>query len=186
MKSRDAQVANRAEQVGQARCGQKLASNAGLVAVGLAALLLGALVYLVDRMPGHSLLMPVAGALTGGPSFGALARWLPSFVHPLAFGLFTATLLPARPGWRVGGCVLWGAVNAAFEFGQHSFVSASLAAKLLGGAGAAAAPWRQALAGYFVAGTFDSGDLVAIVLGTAVAVLVLHAASGCKGTSHAS
>jgi hypothetical protein len=186
MRSRDAQASNRTEQVGQALRGQKPAGNAGLVAVAIAALLLGALVYLVDRTPGHSLLIPVAGALSSGLSFGALARWLPSFVHPLAFGLFTATLLPARPGWRVGGCALWGAVNAAFELGQHSLVSASLAAKLLGDAGAAAAPWRQALAGYFVAGTFDNGDLVAIVLGTALAVLVLHAASGGRETFNAS
>ena len=74
----------------------------------------------------------------------------------------------------------------AFELGQHSLVSASLAAKLLGDAGAAAAPWRQALAGYFAAGTFDIGDLVAIVLGTALAVLLLHAVSAGGRTFHAS
>ena len=186
MRSHDAQASTRPAQAGRATCGRRLAGNAGLAVVGIAALLVGVLVYWLDRVPGHSLLIPVAGALTGGPSFGKLALWLPSFVHPLAFGLFTATLLPARPGWRVGGCALWGAVNVAFELGQHSLVSASLAAKLLGDAGAAAAPWRQALAGYFAAGTFDIGDLVAIVLGTALAVLLLHAVSAGRRTFHAS
>jgi hypothetical protein len=166
--------------------GRTWARNVGLAALGIGALLLGLLVYWVDRTPGHAMPIAAVDALGGGPSFGVWGLWLPSFVHPLAFGLFTAALLPTRSGWRVGACVLWGAVNAAFEFGQHALVSAALAAMLLGGAGPAAAPWRQALARYFVAGTFDGGDLVATVLGTAVAVAVLHAASRRKESFDAS
>ncbi len=56
-----------------------------------------------------------------------------------------------------------------FELGQHPAVSQTLAAALqpipgLGG-------W---LAGYFVRGTFDPGDIVAAALGSLFAAAVVH------------
>ena len=110
-----------------------------LAASGTLALALGLLVYLADRDASRSLLIPAAAALSAGPLFGELGQWLPSFVHPFAFSLFTAAARPpgSAPAYRA--CAGWWAVNVAFEAGQHPRVSAPLAEFLAGGPGNGAA-----------------------------------------------
>jgi len=115
---------------------------------------------------------PALAALTGSNLFGAFGLWLPSFVHPFSFSLFTAAVLPPASAPRHGVCVAWGAVNLAFEMGQHPRVSASLAELLQGSLGAM--PLSQPLTRYFIDGTFDPGDIVAALLGALAASAVLH------------
>ena len=79
-----------------------------LAAIGCFALSVGTLVYLTDRDPAQSVLFPTIAVLGTGPVFGTLGPWLPSFVHPFAFSLFTAASLhrpasPAYGGVRHGG-----------------------------------------------------------------------------------
>lgn len=141
-----------------------------VAAIALAALALGIGVYLVDRPPGHALLLPRWAAVAGAPSFGAIGDWLPSFVHPLAFALLTALALPAASPWRYRGCVAWGAVDVAFELGQHPALKAAWRACLdVSG---------NALLGdvvrYFLFGTFDVADLVATLAGAFAAAAVLR------------
>lgn len=145
---------------------------AGLAGIGCAAFAVGLLVYLTDRVGSRALLVPALAALTGSNLFGALGQWLPSFVHPFSFSLFTAAALPPASAPRHGACVAWGVVNVAFELGQHPQVSASLAELLQGGL--RAVPLSQALARYFTDGTFDSGDIVAALLGALAASAVLQ------------
>ena len=102
---------------------------------GATAFALGAAVYLTDR------------AAHDAAIFGVLGQWLPSFVHPLAFSLFTAAAGNYRRPYCA--CVAWWAVNVLFEFAQHPRVA-------------------------LMRGTFDAGDLVAVTLGAIVAACLLR------------
>lgn len=154
-----------------------------LAATASLALAIGLLVYITDRSASHAGLLPRIAALAGSHVFGALGQWLPSFVHPLAFSLFTVAALPPSRAPRYGACLAWGAVNVAFEIGQHPLVSARLAELLQGSSGGE--PITQALARYFVHGTFDPGDIVAALLGTLAAGAVLRATAGNAENKHA-
>lgn len=146
-------------------------------------LLLGVLVYLTDRPVASGALVPHVAALAGHPVFGAVGQWLPSFVHPFAFSLLTAAALPARGAFRYGACVAWGVVNLAFELGQHAALQRALAQALTDAFGSSA-PVRG-LADYFLRGTFDPGDAIAILLGALAAAAVLGRAGPREERSHA-
>ena len=151
--------------------------------MGCLALALGLLVYLADRDARHAVLIPAFAALAGSNLFGALGPWLPSFVHPFAFSLFTAAALPSRSAWRHGACAAWCAVNVAFEVGQHPNVSARLAEGLRANLGPSSV--SRTLADYFLRGTFDLGDIVAAVIGAIVAAGVLRLVQGDSENHHA-
>jgi len=131
-----------------------------LVAIGCAALSAGVLVYLTDRHGARP-----------GPAFGPVGQWLPSGVHALAFSLFTAAALGRGAARRRGACAAWCAINLAFEFGQHAAFKPHWAA-----AQAVAGDWpiTGSVLRYLLAGTFDVGDLLAIVLGALAAGLLLE------------
>ena len=89
-----------------------------LAALGCLALAAGTLVYLTDRDPSRAALIPAIPALAGLGLFGGPGAWLPSFVHPFAFSLFTAAIQPARRSPAYWACALWWAINVAFEIAQ--------------------------------------------------------------------
>jgi hypothetical protein len=140
--------------------------------VGSGALALGVLVYLTDRSASHAPVLLHIGLQAPHRWFGAVGGWLPSFVHALAFSLFSAALLAPLPRWEIGACGFWFAVNAAFEIGQHPRVHGPLADALRHGLGQG--PVARAFGNYFLRGTFDVGDLVAAALGAALAASILH------------
>lgn len=158
--------------------------SACLALTGTVALALGVLVYLTDRDAAHAQLVPAIAALAGSQVFSAPGQWLPSFVHPFAFSLFTAAALPPSAAPRDGVCATWCAVNVAFELGQHQQLSARLAEALQAGFGQGAL--ARSLANYFVRGTFDVGDLVAAVLGAMAAAGVLRLMHRVSKDDHAS
>ena len=142
-----------------------------LVLVGALAIAAGLIVYLTDRDPSRAALIPAAAALSTGPLVGVLGQWLPSFVHPLAFSLFTAA---ARRAWTppaYGACLAWWAVNVAFEIGQHPVVAAPVAAWLAELPQPGSIP--ALLAAYLLRGTFDPIDLLAATLGALAAAALL-------------
>jgi hypothetical protein len=97
----------------------------------------------------------------------------------LAIALLTAAVLPATSTWRYGGCAAWGAVNVAFELGQHAALKATWLA--LTERGAVPVP----VARYFIHGTFDVADLVAAVAGALAAVACLRYLDRFKENEHA-
>jgi hypothetical protein len=133
----------------------------------------GLLVYMTDRSAAGVALMPNVLALGGGPMFGALGLWLPSFVHPFVFALLGAALRAPGAAPAYGACLGWWAVNVAFEAGQHARIAPRVAEALreLGVDGA----WSRPLTGYLSRGTFDVGDLIAATLGALAAAALLHA-----------
>ena len=153
--------------------------SAVLIALGGLALAGGVLVYLTDRAASRALWipgihLPLNGSLSrslSGPLFGPVGQWLPSFVHPFAFSLFTAAALP--PGFVSArrACVAWCVVNIVFELGQLRPVGVFLAEAMRGPLGRT--PAVTQLANYFLRGTFDPGDIVAAVLGALAAAVVL-------------
>jgi hypothetical protein len=145
---------------------------ARLVALGWLALAAGALVYLTDRDPSRALLLPAVGSPFGTPLFGAIGLWLPSFVHPFAFSLFTAAIAP--PGTRPAywACALWWAVDAAFEAAQAPALRDALVPLL--DAPSVSSWGTNALGSYLRLGTFDAADLLAATAGAIAAALVLH------------
>ena len=165
--------AKAAARAGPATSASTAPRRALLALVGALALAIGLIVYLTERDPSRAALIPAAAALATGPLVGVLGQWLPSFVHPLAFSLFTAA---ARRAWTppaYGACLAWWAVNVAFEVGQHPVVAAPVAAWLaelpqLGSI-------QALLAAYFLRGTFDPIDLLAATLGALAAAAMLRA-----------
>jgi len=154
-----------------------------LAALGWLALAVGTLVYLTDRSASRAVLIPAFGAFAGINVFGAIGQWLPSFVHPLAFALFTAAALPQRSSPAYGACVAWCAVNIAFEVGQHPHLNAHLPEAIRGVFGQT--PLTRFVANYFLRGTFDVGDIVAAILGALAAAVVLRLMHCSLETSHA-
>jgi hypothetical protein len=143
-----------------------------LVATGLVALAVGLLVYLTDRDASRAVLIPAVAALSGRNLFGAVGQWVPSFVHPFAFSLFTAATYPSRSSAGYLACIAWWAVNVAFEVAQYPGIDRSVAeaAELVFGPS-----WVQSLlSGYVLSGTFDVGDLIAATAGAVTAASVVH------------
>ena len=145
---------------------------AALAAIGAFAFVVGALVYAADRDPAHATLFSNSFALDSGPIFGVLGPWLPSFVHPFAFSLFTAAARQRCATPAYGACAAWWAVNIAFEAGQHAHISGRLAETLQFVFGHT---WlTRALSNYFLRGSFDVADIVAATAGALVAAVVLY------------
>ena len=142
--------------------------------LGCSFLVLGCLVYLVDRsIPTMlGLLMPdgLMHDLPRGLSFGTLNLHLPTFLHPTALILITASLVPPRRRNDLLICLSWLVINSLFEIGQHAALRASLN---ICGALEGHPLTAHLLGGYF-RGTFDPLDLVSIFAGSVLAYILLQ------------
>jgi hypothetical protein len=145
---------------------------ARLTAIGVAALAMGLVVYATDRAATGSAPFPAIAIAGGLVVFGLLGQWLPSFVHPFAFSLFTAAARSPAAAPAYGACAAWWAVDVAFEVGQHPHISTALAKSLQHVLGPTV-PVRW-LSNYFVRGTFDTGDLVAATAGALAAAGIIY------------
>ncbi len=154
--------------------------------MALLALAIGAWVYLVARPPGTTMLLPphwhLGGHLQGlaGALPWAASGWLPSLLHPWAFGLMSAACLP-RGRSQPAACLAWGAVNVVFELGQHPALAAPLAQALHH----LAWPGADALSRYFLQGSFDTADLLAVAAGTLAACSCVAIVSRARERPHA-
>jgi len=145
--------------------------GAVLAVAGLVAMALGLLVYLTDRDPSHSTLIPAIAVLAGSNLCGVFGQWMPSFVHPFAFSLFAAATYPSRTSAGYLACVAWWAVNIAFEVAQYPGINRAVAEATEGVFGQS---WpARLLSNYVLRGTFDVGDLVAATAGAMAAASVL-------------
>jgi len=148
--------------------------NTRQILIGIAILLLGSLVYLVDRPPDQTYFVyssPVNISLYNViPNlFGLIGNSLPTFIHIFSFILITAGLICYRKKGYLIICTSWFLVDCAFEFGQKYN---SLALRIIPD-WFAGIPFLENTKNYFLYGTFDSIDLAAITIGTVVAYFVL-------------
>jgi hypothetical protein len=144
------------------------------ILVGIAALLFGTLVYLIDRPPEQTYfvyLSPINLSLYKKlPNFfGTIGNSLPTFIHVFAFILITAGLTSCKKGGYIAICLGWFLVDIAFEVGQKfSSRSAEIIPDWFEGI-----PFLENTKNYFTHGTFDFYDIISIALGALAAYIVL-------------
>ncbi len=149
-------------------------TNKAQIVIGLTALLLGTMVYFLDRpweqtifVPGDLSLFPLTPSV-----FGVIGHSLPTFAHVFAFSLLTMALVGGAKRAAITVCLGWFLVEAAFELGQHPALALALATAM--------PPWFAGLpilnnsASYFLHGTFDPLDILAIALGALAAYFVIQ------------
>lgn len=146
------------------------------VLIGAAALLIGALIYVVDRAPHQTYFIYSTSANTSlykilPNVFGFLGNSLPAFIHVFAFALITAGVVSCgKRGWLII-CFSWFLIDSAFEFGQKfstwtvNFIPGSFES----------IPILENTKAFFLQGTFDVNDLVAMAIGAITAYAVLAA-----------
>jgi len=147
-------------------------TSSSLLRLATALLVLGVLVYALDR-GGTAYFLPDWLARATGPSmFGALGAHLPTFVHPFAFVLITAAVLRPGPRGLLFICSAWLVIECAFEVGRWSPLGQRIAAAVPGWFDGV--PLLEATGTYFSRGTFDPLDILSIALGVVCAYLVFR------------
>jgi len=150
--------------------------NIRQILIGVTVLLVGTLVYLVDRPLDQTYFVyssPFNISLFKTPPnlFGFIGNSLPSFIHVFSFILITAGFLSYHKRGCIIICASWFLVDCAFELGQKFN---SLLLKIIPDL-FAGIPFLENTENYFLYGTFDYFDLTAITMGTVIAYLVLIA-----------
>ena len=144
------------------------------VLIGLTTLLLGSLVYLVDRPPGqtyfvYSSSISISLYDTLPNLFGFIGNSLASFVHVFSFILITAGLLHWQKRGYILICACWFLIDVIFELGQKfKSLPSTMVPDWFSGI-----PFLENSKNYFLSGTFDFNDLTAIAFGTILAYFVL-------------
>lgn len=148
--------------------------HARLAASAAAALLLGLVVYLMDRGPGSGQWIPPLPVPVVAGLFGAAGGWLPSAAHAYAFSVLTVLALgPVPPRRAIEVCAAWALLDTMAEGLQHRAI-ASHAMRALDGLSAA-----EPLVRYIASGTFDVCDVAAATCGALLAAAgVLAVAPG--------
>jgi len=146
------------------------------IIIGSAVLLVGTLVYLIDRPPEHTYFVfksavDISLFKTLPNLFGIIGNFLPSFVHVFAFILITAGMIACRKRGYLIICLSWLTLDVTFEFGQkfNTFFS-SLVPEWF-----SRFPFLENTTNYFSRGTFDQADIASAIIGSALAYLVLIA-----------
>jgi len=150
--------------------------NIRQIIIGAVVLLVGALVYLIDRPPDQTYFIYKIGMninLFGllPIVFGPIGNFLPSFIHVFSFILITAGLIARGKRDYLIICLSWFIIDCAFELGQKFILwpSRIIPDWFVG------IPFLENTKNYFMQGTFDWVDLVAIVIGSITAYLILLA-----------
>jgi hypothetical protein len=158
--------------------------NRKQILIGLIALFVGLMVYLVDRPPEQTYFIYKSGSafslhLVLPPLFGPLGKILPAFIHVFSFALLTVGILACNKRGCVAACIVWLSVDVAFELGQRFGVwSSTLVPSWFEGI-----PLLENTANYFVFGTFDVMDLAAIVVGSVAAYFTMMCTSERRAIS---
>ena len=149
-------------------------------------LLIGLLVYLLDRQPDTVYFIPDWFSQTTHiePFFGHIGNYLPTFLHVYVFILLTTAVLQPAPKHIIPVCAAWFTIDSLFEVGQIQVIAQWIAGHV--------PEWFQKIpflentASYFQSGTFDIIDILSIAAGTLCAYLtiVLSIRRGQKNVAH--
>jgi hypothetical protein len=150
--------------------------NKKQILIGFIALLIGSLVYLIDRSPGQTYFIfkaPFSISLYHSiPNlFGIIGDSLPAFLHVFSFILLTGSLIFCSKRGYLIICLFWFLVDAAFELGQKfNGVTSHIIPDWFEGI-----PFLENTKAYFLHGTFDVVDLAALAVGSLAAYIVISA-----------
>ena len=145
------------------------------IVIGMAVLVLGTLVYLVDRPPDQTYFVSeskidISLHDTLPTLYGRIGNSLPTFSHVFAFILITAGLLNCRRKGYLIITICWFITDSAFEFGQKfSDTAVKWVPSWFSGI-----PYLENTESYFRRGTFDWIDIATIFLGSVSAYVVLR------------
>ena len=148
--------------------------NIRQILIGLSILLLGTLVYVVDRPPDQTYFVyksfvNISLHNTLPNLFGFIGNSLPSFTHAFSFILITAGLLHCQKRGCLIICACWFLADVVFELGQKfKVLSSTMFPDWFSGI-----LFLENSKNYFLFGTFDFNDLTAIILGALSAYFVL-------------
>jgi len=152
--------------------GRQRSSEASLLWLAGLLLVLGVIVYALDR-GGSTDFLPAWLTREAGPSiFGFAGKHLPTFVHTLAFILITAAVLWPWPRLLPAICGIWVFIECAFELGQLEPFGERIAGVVP--AWFDGVPLLDATPGFFASGTFDPLDILSIGLGAITAYLIVR------------
>jgi len=144
------------------------------ILIGTAGLLIGILVYLVDRPPDQTYFIykssiDISLYNTLPNIFGTIGNNLPTFIHVFSFILITAGLISCQKRGYLVICISWFVVDIAFELGQkYQLFAINIIPDLFAGI-----PIIENTENYFLKGTFDHLDLISISIGSALAYFLL-------------
>jgi hypothetical protein len=146
-----------------------------LLAAGLV-FAVGALIYIVDRPSDTVYFMPdewrreqVANTV-----FGPFGSFLPTFAHTFVFSVLTAMVVPRTLRSAAMACAFWMVVGGVFEVGQSDVWAIRITHVTPGWF--MRVPLLENVPGYFMAGQFDSLDLVSIIAGALAAYVCVISA----------
>lgn len=125
---------------------------------------------MLARYPESVYFLPAVWGSGRAAWFGPLGGALPEFLHVFAFILLTAAVVPGPPRLLLI-CGFWLGIESFFELGQHPTLAPAIAAALP--TWLEQVPVLDRTASYFLHGTFDSWDLMAIALGVLAAYALI-------------
>ncbi len=144
------------------------------VLIGVAGLVVGSLVYLIDRPPDQTYFIytgPINITLFNiiPKLFGSIGNTLPAFIHVFSFILITAALISWQKRDYLIICLGWFLVDCVFELGQkfNTWPLRIIPDWFEG------IPFLENTENCFLQGTFDFIDLAAISIGAVIAYFVL-------------
>jgi len=144
------------------------------ILTGAIVLLLGILVYLVDRPPDQTYfvnksIINISLYHIFPNLYGIIGNSLPSFAHVFSFILITAGLIASKRRDFIIICLFWFFIDSGFELGQEfSTIFIQFVPDWF-----ASIPFLENTTDYFVRGTCSVGDMVAITIGTVIAYFLL-------------
>ena len=135
------------------------------ITAAFAALLLGLMIYLLSRDPQQVYFLSYVPAFQQSDSneLGIFSYFLPSLLHIYAFILLTVAVLSASLTQTRIICLCWVFLECLFEIGQHKAIADHLSEFSEG------IFILEVSSEYFLNGTFDIFDIVAIVMGAFLA-----------------
>lgn len=144
------------------------------ILIGFGVLIIGTLVYLVDRSPDATYFVSNSGLKISLNNFvpnifGRIGNILPDFAHVFSFILITAGFVSYSKSKYIIITLCWFVTDFIFELGQkYSTIASNLVPEWFEGI-----PYLENSKNYFLRGTFDILDLGAIIFGAIGAYVVL-------------
>lgn len=153
----------------------KLRPQTVQVIAAIGALLIGVLVYLIDRPPGSVYLIPEGLSVAGQNSvvFGVIGNHLPTLVHVYAFIILTAVIMAPSPNQVMLICVIWFLIDALFELAQIDAIAKWLVSYIP--SWFEGIPVLENTSNFFSYGTFDILDILSITIGAIAAYFTIDA-----------
>ncbi|MFC1613436.1 hypothetical protein ACFL23_03845 [Patescibacteria group bacterium] len=144
------------------------------ILIGIGSLFIGILVYLIDRSPNsayfvYNCRVNISLYNIFPNIFGFIGNNLPSFIHVFSFILITGGLISYNNKRYFIISLFWLIINFAFELGQKFNLFSS---KIIP-CWFEYIPFLENAKNYFLKGTFDIFDLLAIVIGSLLAYILL-------------